>query len=282
MPARRLPWFKFWPEAMRHEKVAMLSDGLFRTWLAALAYGSEQPVRWRFASVKHAATVTGRPAKHITDLIAARLLDLSDSGEVWVHDWRQWQERYESDFAPKPTPEHSAKTPRTLRENSTNAPTALTRDTDTEEEGDTESEREPEPNVPDALKPLVSGGAGGEQHGAIAPPKAKRGGKKPRTGPPLDFDPNDTASAAGAELGMSPDEVDAKAEACMDHWRGKGEERPDWHATLRTWLRNAPKFDQLRPTPRGPGRPTTNATRPEIPRTTSELFQTRTGALQRR
>lgn len=30
----------------------------------------------------------------------------------------------------------------------------------------------------------------------------------------------------------------------LDYWRAKGESRADWHATLRTWLRNAPKFDQ--------------------------------------
>lgn len=114
MPARRLPWFKLWPEAMRHEKVALLSDGAFRTWIVTLAAGSEQATRWRFASIKHVAQVTGRPEAELCELIGARLLDALPSGEVWIHDWRQWQERFASDFAP-----------RTLRNGSANGPHSL-------------------------------------------------------------------------------------------------------------------------------------------------------------
>lgn len=114
MPARRLPWFKFWPEAMQHPKIALLSDGVFRTWVALLSEGSRQPVRWRFASVKHAASVTGRPVKHVRELLAGRLMDEATDGAIWVHDWRQWQERYESDFAPRTLREDSANAPRTL------------------------------------------------------------------------------------------------------------------------------------------------------------------------
>lgn len=120
MPARRLPWFKMWPEAMRHEKIVLLSDGAFRTWITVLAAGSEQGVRWRFASVKHAASVTGRPVKHIRELVSARLIDETNSGEIWVHDWRQWQDRYESDVAPRTIAEHSANGHARLREDSAN------------------------------------------------------------------------------------------------------------------------------------------------------------------
>jgi hypothetical protein len=121
MPAPRLPWFKLWPEAMRHEKVALLSDGVFRTWIVTLGQASEQATRWRFGSVQHAATVTGRPAKHIRELVTAELLDLSENGEVWVHNWRKWQERYASDFAPRTPDEHSVKAPSRLRDDSANA-----------------------------------------------------------------------------------------------------------------------------------------------------------------
>ncbi len=38
--------------------------------------------------------VTGRPVKHLRELIAARLLDEAETGELWVHDWRQWQDRW--------------------------------------------------------------------------------------------------------------------------------------------------------------------------------------------
>lgn len=114
MPARRLPWFKLWPEAMRHEKVVLLSDGAFRTWIVTLAAGSEQAIRWRFASVAHVVSVTGRPEAEINELIGAKLLDASASGEVWVHDWRQWQDRYASDFAPRTLRNGSANVPRSL------------------------------------------------------------------------------------------------------------------------------------------------------------------------
>jgi hypothetical protein len=140
MPARRLPWFKLWPEAMRHEKIVLLSDSTFRTWIVVLAAGSEQAVRWRFASIKHVVSVTGRPARHIHELIRARLIDEDESGELWVHDWRQWQDRYESDFAP-----------RTLLEDSANAPNKL------RAEGEKEKEQEQDGDTPTPQPPPASG-----------------------------------------------------------------------------------------------------------------------------
>lgn len=156
MPARRLPWFKLWPEAMRHEKIVLLADGTFRTWIVVLAAGAEQSVRWRFASVKHAVSVTGRPAKHIRELVTARLIDESESGELWVHDWRQWQDRYESDFAP-----------RTLLEDSANAPNTLR----AEEEEEKEQERDGDTPTPQPPPASGKGGAAG------AAGKPRRGGR---------------------------------------------------------------------------------------------------------
>jgi hypothetical protein len=124
MPAHRLPWFKFWPEAMQHEKVALLDDGEFRTWLAILSYGSTQPTRWRFASAKHAAVVCGRPIEQVEGLIAAHLLDTAD-GELWIHDWKQWQDVYPSDFSANGAQSPGEKrrnAPRTLRERSDEPP----------------------------------------------------------------------------------------------------------------------------------------------------------------
>lgn len=157
MPARRLPWFKLWPEAMRHEKIVLLSDGTFRTWIVVLAAGSEQSIRWRFASVKHAVSVTGRPLKHIRDLIAARLIDESEDGELWVHDWRQWQDRYESDFAPRTLPEDSANAPNKLR---------------AEEEEEREEEKETKTPPPTPYP------ASGEGDAADAAGKKRRGGRR--------------------------------------------------------------------------------------------------------
>lgn len=99
MPAKRLPWFKVWPECIKHPKVAMLTDGEFRTWLYVLAEASQQrPVRWRFESLRHVSVVTGRSEKHIKVLERARLLDFQTDG-VWVHDWKDWQDRFPSDYS---------------------------------------------------------------------------------------------------------------------------------------------------------------------------------------
>jgi len=91
MPRDRLEWFKFWERAIDHPKIALLPDGLFRTWVHVLAAGSQQPVRWHFASARHAAKAAHRPVKHIRQLITARLIDTTDGEAVVVHDWRQWQ-----------------------------------------------------------------------------------------------------------------------------------------------------------------------------------------------
>ncbi len=115
MPARRYPWFKLWPEALRHEKVVLLSDSAFRTWVAVMAAGSEQARRGRFASVRHIVAVTGRPEADIHELVDARLLDVSAaSGEVFVHDWRDWQDKFPSDFGPRTHRNGSAIAPRSL------------------------------------------------------------------------------------------------------------------------------------------------------------------------
>lgn len=118
MPAPRLPWIKFWPEAVEHEKFAALSDGEAWTWVVVWAKASQQPQRWRFASVGHAAKVTGRPAKHIRRLIEARLMD-EDSAGIRMHNAGKWQDRFPSDESPKPPPtlpEHSANGSSTLPE----------------------------------------------------------------------------------------------------------------------------------------------------------------------
>lgn len=142
MPAKRLPWFKLWPEAIEHEKVAQLGDGEFRTWVTALAKAADQPTRWRFASRRHAATITGRPLGHVNTLVNARLLDDMGADGVWIHDWEQWQERYPSDFDTPPS-----NTPRTLPEQSANgvskAPATLHEDS---------AEESPEDSPEDSVK----------------------------------------------------------------------------------------------------------------------------------
>lgn len=130
MPARRLPWLKLWPEAIRHEKVALLSDGEFRTWIYVLCASAEQPIRGRFASVEHAAVVTGRPAADMAQLVARGLLEYGPEGALWIHDWHQWQDKYPSDYVR----EDSTNAAATLHEGSSNDPPTLPLDTEAEEE----------------------------------------------------------------------------------------------------------------------------------------------------
>ncbi len=127
---------------------------------------------------------------------------------------------------------------------------------------------------------------GEADHGAGAPPKPKRGSKAARTMPPETLEPNDADYATGAEVGLTVDEVDSKAAEMLDHWRAKGELRADWHASLRTWLRNSQKFDGPHGSPNhrnGSSRPPPNGgNRPPIASTTSELLMGRNGPIPRR
>jgi hypothetical protein len=72
----------------------------------------------------------------------------------------------------------------------------------------------------------------------------------------------------------------------LDYWRGRGELKADWHATLRTWLRNAAQFDQ----PRAPNGHRNGSSRPppsrapdsRIPTDASAYFEGRNGPIPRR
>lgn len=136
MAAKRLPWIKFYPELLEHEKFADLSDAESWTWINVWGKASQQTVRWRFASPAHAAKVTGRSVAQIRKLIAARLLDERSDG-LWVHDWQQWQQRYPSDYEGSVIDDGLSvedllgivvNAPSTLREDSANAPPLLPED----------------------------------------------------------------------------------------------------------------------------------------------------------
>lgn len=136
MPAKRIPWIKFWPEMLDHEKFAELSDSEGMTWLNVWGKASQQAVRWRFASAQHAAKVSGRPLAQIRRLITARLLDEREDG-LWIHDWQQWQNHYPSEYEDssntpstpgEPSPNAHSKSAPTLDEDSVNAPKSLDED----------------------------------------------------------------------------------------------------------------------------------------------------------
>lgn len=56
---------------------------------------------------------------------------------------------------------------------------------------------------------------------------------------PDNFEPNDTAAALAAELGLS---LASELAAFADHHAANGSTFKDWQAALRTWLRNAARF----------------------------------------
>lgn len=106
MPAKRLPWFKLWVGATRHEKVATLPDSAFRTWVELLDAASQQTPRGRFLSIHAAAAVVRRPARTVASLVRAGLLDERQDG-VWMHDWTDWQRwRPEDDANGTESPPH--------------------------------------------------------------------------------------------------------------------------------------------------------------------------------
>lgn len=137
------------------------------------------------------------------------------------------------------------------------------------------------PNPTGPITPVAS-----QQPPADAAAKPKRGSKAARTMPPETLEPNAADYAAGSEVGLTADEVDSKAAEMLDHWRAKGELRADWHASLRTWLRNVPQFDQPRASPNhrnGSSRPPPNR-RPDsgIPTNASAYLEGRNGPIPRR
>lgn len=103
--------------------------------------------------------------------------------------------------------------------------------------------------------PIVPPSSAGEDIAAIAAPPPKRGGKRPKTEPPEVLEPNEADYAAGARVGLTRAQVVAKAAVMLDYHRKEAKSSADWHASLRTWLGNTPKFDAPRSPPNGRASP---------------------------
>lgn len=89
--------------------------------------------------------------------------------------------------------------------------------------------------------------AGARAPAADAAPKAKgQTGRKSsgKTSPPDNLEPTDTDYRVGEAVGLSRGQVDFLVGAMLDYFRGKGEQRADWHATFRNWIRNSPRYDR--------------------------------------
>jgi len=161
MPAKRLPWFRFWIDATAHGKVRQLDDATFRTWVELLDAAAKQPKRGRFENRKEAVAVLRRPAKHIAALIAAKLIDETPEGLV-MHDWDEWQRwRQEDVNDDETTSDQLLNDSRLTRNGRANNPALRV-----SAEGDTETEREGEVNPPNPQ-------TGGERP-AVPKPKRER------------------------------------------------------------------------------------------------------------
>jgi hypothetical protein len=152
MPANRLPWIKLWRELMENEKIRHLSDGQYRTWTYCLLAGNQQPVRWRFDSLEHAAYVTRRPMKDLKELAERRFLEVRPDG-VWIHDAKHWQEVASMTASAR---EQSSNTDGTLTEAPANTDGTLTeRVPNVGLEGEGEGEGDIEEDVERDVTPLT-------------------------------------------------------------------------------------------------------------------------------
>lgn len=167
MPAKRLPWQKFWPELVDHEKFVGLTDSEAWTWVRVYAKAGQQPKRGRFASVKHAAVASGRSERHIRRLIAVRLIDETTEG-LLMHDWEEWQRWRKGDESDDgSTPESPSNDTRTPTERHTNVNAKKEK-----KEGEKEKDVDRETSEPGQVVP-ERGNSGRRTAPATASPEAK-------------------------------------------------------------------------------------------------------------
>lgn len=95
--------------------------------------------------------------------------------------------------------------------------------------------------IPDSLQKLAAQDAAqGNALPADDEPQRKTSGTPKRAMQlPDDFEPDDTAAALAAELGVS---LAAELPKFRDYHAARGKPMKDWQAALRTWLRNAKQF----------------------------------------
>lgn len=123
-------WFRFYAEAMRHPKVAKLSDRDFRFWMQLLSVASEN--NGTIPPVGDLKVVLKARLDHLLEglkrLISAGLIDVQD-GSYEPHDWSKHQ--YKSDTSTTRVTLH-----RQRRNVSETAPEA---DTETEQKKETDT-----------------------------------------------------------------------------------------------------------------------------------------------
>lgn len=115
--------------------------------------------------------------------------------------------------------------------------------------------------------------------------EAPRGGRQPKASRiSAEWSPDETDSTFAAAQGLSPDEIRSEAEKFRDHWLSKAKDatKTDWHATWRTWCRNAVEWRSRKPPfgPSGSGPPRGRSSSPSMSdlaslNSVSDLFESR-------
>lgn len=77
-------------------------------------------------------------------------------------------------------------------------------------------------------------------------PKPVRSVKTPIPENIVEIIPGETWAAIGAEQKLTDDQLRYESALMVDHYRGKGERRPDWVATWRNWMRS--EYRKSKPT----------------------------------
>lgn len=88
-----MPWVRLDEHAMDHPKVASLSDGAFRLWVAGLSYCQKFLTNGFISTVALKALRPFSP-KRRQDIVSARLWDEAENG-VQVHDYLDWNDSRE-------------------------------------------------------------------------------------------------------------------------------------------------------------------------------------------
>ena len=149
--------------------------------------------------------------------------------------------KYRDEYSKK-----SGQTPDNDRTNSGETP-----DQETETETETDTETDTDSNLEEINN---------HQNESTDPPvkKSRKASKKPKTDPPS-FDEiqsfienlSDATKSLCKEKGIGQLKFKQLAESCFDHFRGKGEQKADWQATVRNWIRNDEKFNKKSSTDNG-------------------------------
>ncbi|MGE3267117.1 MAG: hypothetical protein AB7P40_00105 [Chloroflexota bacterium] len=259
-----MAWIESHQEIREHPKTVRLKRrlgvGLAATighlhlfWWWALSYAEDGDLaRFEDEIIADACEWEGDAGEFVTALIASGFVNEDRT----IHDWDHYtgrirKQRQDNRIRQQRWRDNNAPVTRKQRDSGTHN-ALVTRDSplDNPATGPDRTITGPD-HTPPVVPPTDAGGDGG----AIAPAPPKRGGKRPKTDPPEVLEPNEADYAAGARVGLTREQVNAKAAVMLDYHRKEAKSSADWHASLRTWLGNTPKFDAPRSPPNGRASP---------------------------